>query len=305
MMSKTTKILKSAALLSSLLNLQITTTNAQSDCFNGKTTNYNGTQSVTETGKTCQIWFNPKNDSRTMPDNPKDRMTNYCRNPQGDGNGPWCYVDKIRPTDPHFEYCGIHTCDQWLDTSMIVFGLFDVEQEISRVQSFFAHYEQSKKFQKKFVDFSSQIQFFNTDPEMQEELKKHDLKPVEFSESGHEFWAIAADEMNDRILISDYYDMRLLSWNYKTKKLKLELEHVGSNMDSIAVDWRTGNVYWIDSGLDAIMVANSDFTHFTKIPLQEKPVAVAVEPMSGKLIYSSASISELKDDSVTYKITVC
>ena len=38
---------------------------------------------------------------------PRDTQNNFCRNPDGDKNGPWCYT-----TDPRtkFEYCNIPSC---------------------------------------------------------------------------------------------------------------------------------------------------------------------------------------------------
>lgn len=36
-------------------------------------------------------------------------LENYCRNPDGDEEGAWCYVAG-RPDD--FEYCGLHYCGE-------------------------------------------------------------------------------------------------------------------------------------------------------------------------------------------------
>uniref|UniRef100_A0A8C7EBX7 Plasminogen n=1 Tax=Nothoprocta perdicaria TaxID=30464 RepID=A0A8C7EBX7_NOTPE len=80
-------------------------------CINGNGRDYRGTVAKTGKGKTCQAWssqtphshdyFTPK----THPDAGLDK--NYCRNPDGDVNGPWCYT-----TDPRkaWDYCDIPKC---------------------------------------------------------------------------------------------------------------------------------------------------------------------------------------------------
>lgn len=69
---------------------------------------YEGKISETVTGLTCQHW------SKNRPHEPKYRprrpkfSKNYCRNPDNDENGPWCYT-----TDPdvRFEYCDVPKCE--------------------------------------------------------------------------------------------------------------------------------------------------------------------------------------------------
>lgn len=67
--------------------------------------NYNGPVSVTESGKTCQRW------DTNSPHQPKFRpdisSNNFCRNPDSDEKGPWCYT-----TDPEtrYGYCNIPKC---------------------------------------------------------------------------------------------------------------------------------------------------------------------------------------------------
>ncbi|XP_028652793.1 plasminogen [Erpetoichthys calabaricus] len=82
------------------------------DCLDGNGADYRGSVSITASGVTCQTWasntphvhssFNPS----THPDKGLD--ANYCRNPDGDVNGPWCYT-----TDPakKWDYCQIPQCD--------------------------------------------------------------------------------------------------------------------------------------------------------------------------------------------------
>ncbi|GAB0186942.1 plasminogen [Grus japonensis] len=81
------------------------------DCINGNGKDYRGTVAKTGRGRTCQEWSSQRPHSHdyftpmTHPEAHLDK--NYCRNPDGDVNGPWCYT-----TDPRkaWEYCDIPKC---------------------------------------------------------------------------------------------------------------------------------------------------------------------------------------------------
>nr|XP_033782287.1 hepatocyte growth factor-like protein isoform X2 [Geotrypetes seraphini] len=79
------------------------------DCFMGNGVSYRGTISKTEKGKTCQQWrLKSPHDHRHTP-NPRNGLEeNFCRNPDSDQQGPWCYT-----TDPakRYEVCGIKRCE--------------------------------------------------------------------------------------------------------------------------------------------------------------------------------------------------
>nr|XP_014341332.1 PREDICTED: plasminogen [Latimeria chalumnae] len=82
------------------------------ECINGRGENYRGKISKTSSGKTCQEWSSTVPHSHTSfyptthPNAGLDK--NYCRNPDGDINGPWCYT-----TDPNlkWENCDIPKCE--------------------------------------------------------------------------------------------------------------------------------------------------------------------------------------------------
>ena len=67
---------------------------------------YTGTLSTTPSGRTCQRWDSqsPHDHNRDDPaDFPENALPkNYCRNPDSESGGPWCYT-----TDPgvRYEYC--------------------------------------------------------------------------------------------------------------------------------------------------------------------------------------------------------
>ncbi|XP_030063000.1 hepatocyte growth factor-like protein isoform X2 [Microcaecilia unicolor] len=79
------------------------------DCIMGNGVNYRGTVSITEKGKTCQKWrLKSPHDHRYTP-NPRNGLEeNFCRNPDSDERGPWCYTTD--PTCRH-QVCGIKRCE--------------------------------------------------------------------------------------------------------------------------------------------------------------------------------------------------
>lgn len=71
---------------------------------------YTGTLSVTHSGKLCLPWASEKARqlSRSASFLPDVRLLeNYCRNPDDDEEGVWCYIDHPNTT---FEYCDLHYC---------------------------------------------------------------------------------------------------------------------------------------------------------------------------------------------------
>ncbi|XP_066263243.1 deleted in malignant brain tumors 1 protein-like [Branchiostoma lanceolatum] len=82
----------------------------ETGCLTGDGASYSGTVSVTETGQTCQHWDSqtPHAHDFTPANYPSSGLQqNYCRNPDGEPGGVWCYT-----TDPgeRWDYCDAPAC---------------------------------------------------------------------------------------------------------------------------------------------------------------------------------------------------
>ncbi|XP_054549952.1 hepatocyte growth factor-like protein isoform X4 [Talpa occidentalis] len=85
--------------------------NTHANCYYGTGEQYRGSVSKTRKGVPCQHWSTktPHKPQFTPASAPHAQLEeNFCRNPDGDSHGPWCYT-----TDPHtpFDYCALRRCD--------------------------------------------------------------------------------------------------------------------------------------------------------------------------------------------------
>ncbi|KAK0681111.1 HGFL protein, partial [Pygoscelis papua] len=80
------------------------------DCIVADGTSYRGMRATTEKGLRCQHWqaTTPHDHSRFLPSPRNGLEENYCRNPDQDKRGPWCYT-----VDPNIRHqsCGIKKCE--------------------------------------------------------------------------------------------------------------------------------------------------------------------------------------------------
>ncbi|XP_034556150.1 plasminogen [Notolabrus celidotus] len=80
------------------------------ECVNGSGTDYRGTKAKTKSGKTCQKWSAsfPHRPNITPQSHPRaDLESNFCRNPDGDDGGPWCYTTDA---GTRWEHCNVKSC---------------------------------------------------------------------------------------------------------------------------------------------------------------------------------------------------
>jgi len=81
------------------------------ECVNGNGVDYRGTLSVTNDGRVCKNWedFVSIGGPFGVPTLIEEEGNhNYCRNPDNDGQGAWCYVDGDR--EGSINYCDIPQC---------------------------------------------------------------------------------------------------------------------------------------------------------------------------------------------------
>ncbi|TRY84049.1 hypothetical protein DNTS_021078 [Danionella cerebrum] len=80
------------------------------ECITGSGVNYKGRRSLTKTGITCQSWnMSVPHEHNFKPARHKkfDLRHNFCRNPDNDPSGPWCFTEL---TETRHQECGLPQC---------------------------------------------------------------------------------------------------------------------------------------------------------------------------------------------------
>ncbi|RXN17807.1 hepatocyte growth factor-like protein [Labeo rohita] len=93
------------------------------ECIIGSGVNYKGRRSFTKTGITCQSWnMSIPHEHNFKPARHKkfDLRQNFCRNPDNDPSGPWCFTEL---TETRHQECGLPQCSEDSDN--------DVEVEVT------------------------------------------------------------------------------------------------------------------------------------------------------------------------------
>ncbi|XP_064169644.1 prothrombin [Anguilla rostrata] len=90
-------------------------TYTKKDCLANNGMDYTGDLSVTMRGFKCLPWKSPtavllSAGKEFLPE--VELVENHCRNPDGDLEGPWCFVDKPNIT---MDYCDLELCDEPID----------------------------------------------------------------------------------------------------------------------------------------------------------------------------------------------
>ncbi|KAM4771255.1 plasminogen-like [Rhinophrynus dorsalis] len=104
--------LKYVVMMNPVQETNSTTVNSSQECIVNNGKSYRGTKSTTSSGYTCQDWSaqSPQEHASFTPTTHPDAglEKNYCRNPDGDVDGPWCYITNSDTVK--FDYCDIPQC---------------------------------------------------------------------------------------------------------------------------------------------------------------------------------------------------
>ncbi|RDD37045.1 Neurotrypsin [Trichoplax sp. H2] len=88
----------------------------ETNCYTDKGQSYRGNVSITRSGILCQQWSSntPHNHSFKPSTYYNDGLvSNYCRNPSGLRNSPWCYTSN---SSISWQYCNVTKCQNSSDT---------------------------------------------------------------------------------------------------------------------------------------------------------------------------------------------
>lgn len=226
----------------------------QQECIKGPSTLYSGTQSTTSTGKTCQRW--DVDTPHKVQHVPKDGgHHNYCRNPDNDSRGTWCYTTDKKT---RWDYCDIPKCAENIE---FVRTSYDTNTG------------------------SSYLRAVNADPESQDyEDKENNLYGKEFEEA--QFKALEVSKKN--IIFTDVGNKYLGIIDKDTNKVTRHLEGSADAVYAVAHDSMTGNLYYTNMKTKTVMVTDSQFKAHAPIFRSKfgQPRAIAVLTKQRKLVYS-------------------
>uniref|UniRef100_A0A3B4UM85 Hepatocyte growth factor n=1 Tax=Seriola dumerili TaxID=41447 RepID=A0A3B4UM85_SERDU len=85
----------------------------QCDCYESFGENYQGEQSRTRSNLPCAPWTDHSNRSARWIRTNTDLKRNYCRNPDKDKHGPWCYTNNSAIP---WDYCTVKPCERELSS---------------------------------------------------------------------------------------------------------------------------------------------------------------------------------------------
>uniref|UniRef100_A0A8C1TIU9 Macrophage stimulating 1 n=1 Tax=Cyprinus carpio TaxID=7962 RepID=A0A8C1TIU9_CYPCA len=155
------------------------------DCYNEIGKNYRGVVRKTRKGILCQKWSvsTPHKTNKTHPE--ANLTDNYCRNPDGDRHGPWCYT-----TDPktEFDYCAIKQCGE---ASMSIDTLFNL------IQSCLLFYLLITRLSQNLCTFLQLFNIFCAKMSRRLNMVKH-AERTKIKNSGRQTWKLPLDRQPSR-----------------------------------------------------------------------------------------------------------
>ncbi|XP_076815158.1 low-density lipoprotein receptor-related protein 1B-like isoform X2 [Clavelina lepadiformis] len=115
-------------------------------------------------------------------------------------------------------------------------------------------------------------------------------------QDGSQFWALAADYNRSRIYFSDFSSNHIGVYDMKAKTSRIVFEDLSYGIDGMAVDWFTGNIYWTDTDLRVITVADAEFNYYKHLIniTSNVPAKIAINPIKKSLFWSERSTDECR-----------
>uniref|UniRef100_A0A4W4FL50 Prothrombin n=2 Tax=Electrophorus electricus TaxID=8005 RepID=A0A4W4FL50_ELEEL len=112
----------------------------KTDCLTDQGETYTGNLSVSLLGYTCLEWSLSKVKALSVGKEfiPEVSLVkNHCRNPDGDLEGPWCYV-KNKAGNITMDYCNLELCDDPLDGKVEETGEIHQRADLGKRTTFFS-----------------------------------------------------------------------------------------------------------------------------------------------------------------------
>ncbi|XP_076815268.1 low-density lipoprotein receptor-related protein 1-like isoform X2 [Clavelina lepadiformis] len=228
--------------------------NAASECIDGPSASYRGKRNYTASSTPCQRW-NARHPHIPKQEPPDGKNHNYCRNPDFDIHGTWCYTTNA---SRRWEYCNISKCQ---DNSKV---LWSTQSLVGK----------------------GTIWSRSADAEIA--LKFPDIKSI-YNSSEYSFvWSMASDPCHEKVFFSDHIHETLsihsMTTNETTHRLKGLMRFVGN----MAYDWLTQNLYWTDSSLGSIMVVEKTMKHYAFVYHSTDRIdSLTIHPKQRKLFFST------------------
>ena len=88
---------------------------------------YTGTLSRTYSNVKCESWSGTHFGPADFPDASVQDAHNYCRNPDKDAGGPWCFISD---RDPDWQYCDVACCPTGKASTFLILGLSTVHPKV-------------------------------------------------------------------------------------------------------------------------------------------------------------------------------
>ncbi|CAK8675827.1 unnamed protein product [Clavelina lepadiformis] len=238
------------------------TSTEDEECIKGASIWYQGTRNYTVSGIPCQSWNESFPHKPNMEFSPIDgRYHNYCRNPVGDLKGTWCYTMDL---NIRWEYCDILKCP---DKSQLIWtSNYNLETSITEILSIPADLE----------EFASKT------------LREYDV--LEASRSGvySEYWALVGDSEKNILFYNDYKSEQIELLDIEERKSKSIFQGIARKIESLAYDWVTENLYWIDVRFNWIVTSEKTCNYFTPIYRSDQNLnALALDAKRRKLYFST------------------